>query len=103
MRTTRKIFFLRLLLVLGNIRHIKKMSQRVINRRPSLQGWIEILDNTTKKFYYHNPQTNQISWLHPKYQKQTSQPVSQPKKNETQEKTPTIPKSSQIPKDHKKV
>ncbi|KAL9656147.1 hypothetical protein ABK040_007765 [Willaertia magna] len=40
----------------------------VQSKRESLQGWIEILDKSRKKYYYFNPSTNKTSWKHPLYQ-----------------------------------
>lgn len=44
----------------------------VSKQRDSLQGWKEILDTATNRFYYHDPVTGRISWTHPKYQQQSN-------------------------------
>lgn len=42
-------------------------SPRIVNKgRRSLCGWVEILDEKTQKFYYHDPSTGKVSWKHPK-------------------------------------
>lgn len=35
-------------------------------KRSSLNGWVEILDKNRNRFYYHNPETKETSWFHPR-------------------------------------
>ncbi|KAF0983746.1 hypothetical protein FDP41_007661 [Naegleria fowleri] len=34
--------------------------------RSSLNGWTELFDPNYQRFYYHNPETGETSWYHPK-------------------------------------